>query len=222
MKLTREQARNLSGGGNTYFKLEPGQSAMVRFLFNTLDDMVPEACHSVKGPNRQWPTDILCARESDESPLSDCKYCAEGHNVVARYIIPMYNEDAKEIQYWVRSANFEKKLAAHTEDFNGKAPISGQVFKMVRTGTGTQTDYELISQGQNDGKTVEQFGEIKTNDELKMLKPGNYEFPADDGQNNFGGQQQFGNQQFGQQQFGGQNNFGGQQFNSTRRTTNMF
>ena len=220
MKLTREQARNLSGGGNTYFKLEPGQSAMVRFLFNTLDDMIPEACHSVKGPNRQWPTDILCARESQDSPLSDCKYCAEGHNVVARYIIPMYNEDAKEIQYWVRSGNFEKKLAAHTEDFNGKQPISGQIFKMVRTGTGTNTDYELISQGANDGKTVEQFGEIKGNDELKMLKPGNYEFPADNGQQQGG----FGNQGgFGQQQFGGnQGGFGGQQFNSTRRTTNMF
>ena len=94
MRITREQARNLSGGGNQYFKLEQGKSARVRFLYNSLEDMIPYACHSVRGPGRQWPTDILCARESESSPLTDCKYCASNHNIVARYIIPIYNEDA--------------------------------------------------------------------------------------------------------------------------------
>jgi hypothetical protein len=219
MKLTREQARNLSGGGSSYFKLDEGKSAMVRFLYNTMDDMEPEACHSVKDPNgqSQYPQNVLCARETEASPKSDCIYCEQGLAQVARYIVPIYNEDTKEIQYWVRSSNFEKKLAVHTEDFNGKAPISGQVFKIIRTGSGTSTDYELIKTGDNDNRTRDSFGELKTNDELKMIKPGNYQFPVkaqgNFGNQNFGGQQQNG--------FGNQN-FGGQQFNSTRRTTDMF
>lgn len=216
MKLTREQARNLSGGGSSYFKLEEGKSAMVRFLYNTMEDMEPMACHLVSDPNVKYPQNVLCARESDEDPLDKCKYCAQGVAVVARYIIPMYNEDMKEIQYWVRTPNFEKKLSVHTEDFNGQAPISGQVFKIIRTGSGTSTDYELIRTGNNDGKTRDAFGELKTNDELKMIKPGNYEFPSNP-------QGNFGNQQFGGQQNGfGNQGFGGQQFNSTRRTTDMF
>lgn len=228
MKLTRDQARNLSGGGSSYFKLEEGKSAMVRFLYNTMEDMEPIACHNVQLPNSQYPQNILCARETAESPVSDCIYCAKGEKLVARYIIPIYNEDKQEIQYWVRTGKFEEKLAAHTEDFNGQAPISGQVFKMIRTGSGTSTDYELIRTGNNDGRTRESFGELKTNDELKMIKPGNYEPPVNgngnfaNNQNSFGNQQ-FGGQQngFGNQQFGG-NNFGGQQFTSTRRTTDMF
>ena len=215
MKLTREQARGLSGGGSSYFKLEEGKSALVRFLYNTLEDMEPLACHSVTPPTGGYPQNILCARETAESPLSDCIYCQNGQKLVARYLIPMFIEDTQEIQYWVRSGNFEKKLAAHTEDFNGQAPIAGQVFKMIRTGSGTNTEFELIRQGANDGKTRESFGELKSNDELHMIREGNYEFPTNAG----GFNQQQGN--FGNQNFGG-NSFGNQQFNSTRRTTDMF
>lgn len=229
MKLTRDQARNLSGGGSSFFKLEEGKSAMVRFLYNTMEDMEPIACHSVQLPNSQYPQNVLCARESVDSPISDCIYCARGEKLVARYIIPIFNEDKQEIQYWVRSGKFEEKLAAHTEDFNGSAPISGQVFKIIRTGSGTGTDYELIRSGNNDGKTRESFGDLKTNDELKMIKPANYEVSANN-TNNFANNQ---NQQFGNQQFSGQNQqfnnqqfgnqqFGGQPFTSTRRTTDMF
>ena len=218
MKLTRDQARNLSGGGSSFFKLDEGKSAMVRFLYNTMEDMEPLACHNVQLPNSQYPQNILCARESADSPISDCIYCARGEKLVARYIIPIYNEDKQEIQYWVRTGRFEEKLTAHTEDFNGKAPIAGQVFKIIRTGSGTGTDYELIRSGNNDGRTKESFGELKTNDELKMIKPANYTVTANTQQFN-NNNQQFGNtQQFGNPQ----NGFGGQQFTSTRRTTDMF
>ena len=207
MKLTRDQARNLSGGGS---------SALVRFLYNTMEDMEPIACHNVQGPNDKYPINVICGREDANSPLDDCIYCAQGNKLVARYLIPMWNEDSQEIQYWVRSGRFEEKLSVHTEDFNGTAPISGQVFKIIRTGSGTSTDYELIRSGNNDGRTKESFGEIKTNDELNNTFTNN--------QNNFGNQNFGGNQPYGN----GQNNFsaqgfgGNQQFTSTRRTTDMF
>ena len=243
MQLTREQARSLSGGGNSFFKLEEGKSALVRFLYNTIDDMVPLACHSYTAPGNKYPTDILCARETEDSPMSDCKYCSQGSRIVARYIIPMYNEDTQEIQYWVRSGKFEQKLAVHVEDFNGKAPISGQVFKIIRTGSGTKTDYELIKSGNNDGRTKDSFGEIKTNDDIHMIKEGNYTFPENSTQNGFsnnmgnGFNNTFGGNQNNTNVFGGnqgnanvfgnqpnnQGNFGGNpNFTSTRRTTDMF
>ena len=81
MKLTRDQARNLSGGGSSFFKLEEGKSAMVRFLYNTMEDMEPVICHSVQLPDSQYPQNILCARETEESPLSDCIYCAKGEKL---------------------------------------------------------------------------------------------------------------------------------------------
>lgn len=230
MILTREQARNMGNGGNSFFKLGEGKSAMVRFLYNVLDDMVPMACHSCRIPGRQYPVDVLCARETQDSPISDCIYCSEGSNIVARYLIPIYNEDAQEIQYWVRSGKFEKKLTAHVEDINGKAPIAGQVFKIIRTGSGTDTDYELIKTGENDGKTKDSFGKIKDNSELHMIKEGNYkavENNVPNGFNNNYNNQGFNNNNSNNNVFNNQvpnqNAFGNNpNFTSTRRTSNMF
>ena len=229
MQFTREQARSLSGGGSTFFKLEDGKSALVRFLYNSLEEMIPVGAHVVKqNEGDRFGTTILCARETQDDPLDKCKYCASGNNVLARYVIPMYNEDTHEIQYWLRTSNFEKILTSQVDELNPQQPISGQIFKIKRVGNGTDTVYQLFPTGNNDGKTKDQFGEIKPISETNVIRPANYEFPVNNngGYNNFSNQNNVygGNQQFGGQpnQFGGNQGFGGQQFNSTRRTTDMF
>ena len=222
MQFTREQARSISGGGSTFFKLEDGKSALVRFLYNTIDEMIPVGAHVVKqNESDRFGTTILCARETNEDPVDKCKYCAAGNNILARYVIPMYNEDTHEIQYWLRTSNFEQLLSTQVEELNPQQPISGQIFKIKRTGNGTDTQYHLFPTGNNDGKTKDQFGEIKPIHETNVIRPANYEFPVNNngGFNSFNGNQGFG----GNQNFNGNQGFGGnQQFNSTRRTTDMF
>lgn len=225
MQFTREQARNISGGGSTFFKLEEGQSALVRFLYNTIDEMIPVGVHVVKqNESDMYGTTILCARETQEDPLDKCIYCKEGNNILARYIIPMYNEGTHEIQYWLRTSSFEQKLTSQVEELDPKQPISGQIFKIKRIGNGRDTQYELFATGGNDGKTKDQFGEIKPYNETNVVRPANYEFPVNNGgyHNNYNNN--YNNFNNSNNMYGGQpnQNFGGQQFNSTRRTTDMF
>ena len=218
MQFTREQARNLSGGGSSFFKLEDGNSALVRFLYNTIDDMIPVGAHIVKQNEQdKFGTVVLCGRETSDDPIDHCKWCAMGNKVLPRYVVPMYNEDSHEIQYWLRTSNFEQLLTAQVEELDQTKPISGQIFKIKRTGNDKSTQYMLIPTGNNDGKTKDSFGEIKTPEESNVIKPATYEFPV----NNQGNYGNFGNNQ-GNYNNAQNNGFANQNFQSTRRTTDMF
>lgn len=202
MDLTWEQADKVSSGGGAFFKIQDGETVNVRFLYNTMEDIKIKAVHSVNGSNGGFAT-IECSREPGE-PMESCKWCAQGNRMQAKVIIPIFNEDAGEVQYWTRSSTFVKDnlLPVFSEIPQGQ-PISGQPFKIKRTGTKMQdTNYNIMASigTTNDGKTKDQFGEVKDPKELNIIRPNDYEFPAASASNN--------------QQGNG--------FTSTRRTTDVF
>lgn len=208
MKMTWEQAEHLTGGGNTFFKLQDGQVARVRFLYNVLGEIEPLCVHSVNQGNNYATID--CSRGPGE-PMENCKWCASGNNPVSRVVLPLYNMDTNEIQYWVRSATWVKgTLLPCLEEIPQNQPISGQTFKIQRIGKTMQdTTYNVrVEMGsQNDMKTKEQFGEVKDAYESNIIKPNDYTFPVNTQLNNTNNTNNFNN-----------NN----EFTSTRRTAQIF
>lgn len=220
MRLTREQAKNLSGGGSQFFRLGEGQSAMIRFLYNSVADLDNEAlaAHSIlpQESGQQYTINVMCGLSHPDAPLTECKWCATNHKQVARYPLALYNEDTQQVEYWLKSGQYVDALIAQLEQIVPQGqPISGQIFKIIRTGKGTQTQYPIIPTGMNDGKTSNMFGEVKVPEERGLLRPADYEFPAVTNNgvnvaNNFNGGNNYNNG----------NNFNN--FQSTRRTTDVF
>lgn len=168
-----------NGGGGSFFKLEEGQSARVRFLFNQVGD-VEQVCYYVHKYNipGNYAT-ILCSREEGE-PIENCKWCSLGNNKVVRGILPLYNEDAQEVQYWTdRSGKFiEETLVSQFVNLPLGAPIAGQVYIITRKGKGMQTTYTVAPDMRtaNDNKTKDQFGEVKDAFEINAIKPNDCDY----------------------------------------------
>lgn len=206
MRITREQGQNYSGGGVTYFKIKDNESVRVRFLYNTLNDIEYLAAHSLR-QNGQYAT-VDCSR-LPEDPIDNCKWCAEGDRVVSRVVIPLFNLGTNKIEYWVRSQSFvDGTLIPILEQIPANQPISGQLFIIKRTKTGslpTDVSYTVMAElgTVNDGKQRTEFGEIQDPLEAGIIKPNDYTFPIVAPQNNNTATQQ--------------NNF-----TSTRRTNDIF
>lgn len=219
---TWEQAEQMTGGTSSFFTLQDGGVARVRFLYNTVEDIVPIVAHSIN-ENGNYAL-IECAIVSNDTPLDACKYCLAGNKAVLRVVIPIFNEDTQTIQYWTRSGSWVKKtLIPLLQEVPG--PISGQVFKLKRQGQQLDTNYTLIPDTTvaHDGRTKEHFGEIQNPVESGCVKEANYTFPVNNNQQGFGNNQNFNNQGFNNQNNGFQNNqgFGNNNggFQSTRRTS---
>lgn len=204
------------GGGN-YFKLNNGQEAVVRILYNTYEDMVPFVCHEVRENGGYARVD--CPRQPG-SPLDECDYCKAGQKPVVRVVVPLFNTVTNQIEYWVKSGQWvEKEMQPLTDEVVklGKS-IASQQYKIKRIGDGLDTKYSLIPVGVPDDTTKESYGEIKDPiADLKMIKEANYHIPLNQGQ------PQYGNTQYGNTQYGGQPQQGmNGQFQATRRTTDVF
>jgi hypothetical protein len=231
MKLTREQAQSYTGGGSTFFKLQDGETAKVRFLYNTIDDIEPLGVHVVKQGNNFATID--CGRLPGD-PMENCKWCSQDNKPVARVVIPMFNLDTNEISYWTRSQSWvEGTLIPTLEAIPKGQPISGQTYFIKRKGSAMQdTTYTPTADlsSQNDMKTKDMFGEVKDPFEMNIIKPHDFEFPAQQQggySNNNYGNNNYGNNNYGGQQGGygngyGNNNYGGNNYTSTRRTTDVF
>jgi len=220
MKVSETNRDISGGGGNQYFKLEEGRTANIRFLYNTVEEIQDEGlvAHIVlpEESGQKFNVTVLCGAKSDATAKEDCKWCATDHKPYARYPLALYNEDQQSIQYWLKSGQYVDGLIAQLREIvpQGK-PISGQIFKMIRTGKGTQTQYNILTQGQpqNDGKTPDAFGEIKEPEARGLMRPADYDFAT---VSNGGTTFQGGN--YGTSPFGNYGNYQG----TGRTPTNMF
>lgn len=222
MRLTDTKKDLTGGGAGSFFKIDEGKSVQVRFLYNTIEDIKADGlvAHAIQPQEsgQQYTVNVLCGLTSDDDPITNCKWCATNHKQVGRYPLAIFNVDDNSIQYWLKSAQYVQGLMdTLKEAVPANQPISGQVFKMIRTGKGTQTQYNLLPQGANDGKTSNQFGEIKAPEDRNLIRPADYEFPvvANNGATFQGNNYNQGNN------FNNFNGNGGS-FQSTRRTTDVF
>lgn len=208
--------RDLSSGGGNFFRIGEGQTGRVRFLYNTIDDIMQDGllAHVIKPElsGQKYNTEVLCGAHSDETAMQDCKWCAQNIKPVGRFPLALYNETTRQVEYWSKSKQWvENSLIPILEKVTTQGqPISGQIFMIIRAGSGTDTQYNLLPDGQNDGKNSNQFGEVKIPEERNCYRPADYDFPVSaNGGVSFNA---------------GTNNYNGNNtnFQSNRRTTDVF
>ena len=164
-------------GGNKYFSIKDKESATVRFLYNTYDDINGIICHNVKVGDRY--SLVACPREEGQ-PLDTCKYCSmeNPNRPVLRVVIPLFNEGTNQIEYWVKSGQYVDGLRMFFDEVIklGK-PIASQQYIIKRDGSGLDTKYAIIPTAVSDDKKAEDFGTIEKDpiNGLHMIKPANWE-----------------------------------------------
>lgn len=134
-----------------FFSLDnDGDSAVIRFMYEGLDEIEGVACHtvSVNGKDRK----VACLREYGD-PLGNCPFCEAKMNVSPRLFLEMkqyertpdgraLTGEAKTV-IWERGRSFIKKLTALAMNYN---PLCDYFFIIVRSGKkgDTQTSYEIM------------------------------------------------------------------------------
>lgn len=130
-----------SNGKGSFFTLkDDGDKARVRFLYNTMDDVVGYAVHKVQvGDKERY---VNCLRAYNE-PLEKCPFCAAQMKITPRLFLKVYNEDSGECQIWERSKSYFQKLSGYANRYK---PLYNEVIEIERHGKkgDKQTDYEFF------------------------------------------------------------------------------
>ena len=172
-------------GGAGYFSLKNDKdTARVRFLFDSIEDVEGYAVHQVEidGKKRY----VNCLREYGQ-PISDCPFCAAKMFTSAKYFVPIYKIDEDRNQTWERGKKFGAKLSSMCARY---PHLMTHVFEIERNGKAgdTATTYEIYEVDHDPDVTMEDFevpevlGSIvldKSAEEMEyFLDYG--EFPSDD------------------------------------------
>lgn len=187
-KFKMDEADNYgSNGGGSFFSLKDDKdTARVRFLYNTIDDVDGYAVHQVKiGDKDRY---VNCLRDYRD-PIEKCPFCAAQLPVKPKLFIKLYNEDAGECQIWERGKTYFQRLASLASRYN---PLVNEVVEIERSGKkgDKQTSYEFypIENSEvnlDDYECSEPLGTIildKTADEMnEFLDTGS--FPETEGSN---------------------------------------
>lgn len=166
-KINREDVSNYKTGGN-YFQLkDDGDSALVRFLFGTVDDMdnYIHTVHRVKVGSGKDAKEVGvdCLRADHNAPHEDCPMCAAKMPVNIKIFVPMFDEDEGKIKIWERGRTFIGELEKQFKHLPKNSDICATPFIVERSGkAGDQgTKYVLIQQAKDsDDKTLEDFDEV--------------------------------------------------------------
>lgn len=141
-----EQYQTSNGGSRGYFSLkDDGNTARVRFLYDSPDEIEGFVVHKVQvGDKERY---VNCLEE-------DCPFCAAGIDKQVKMFIPLYNEDAQQIQIWERGKTYYSKLSGWCSRYPN---IVAQVFDIERKGKkGDQkTIYQEFPVGTPDDTTVQ-------------------------------------------------------------------
>lgn len=165
-RLNAEQAATFpsSGGRSSFLSLaNDGDSAVVRFAYNTVDEMMGcDTIHSIKNNQTDKYVTVDCLKTDYSNPDSVCPLCAAGIPMRKTYFLQVRNEETGEMQLWQRSESFVRDtLAPILKDYEDDGtPITGVPIKIVRKGAkgDLNTKYNLIPR-QVDGMTLDQFPE---------------------------------------------------------------
>ena len=119
-----------------YFSLkDDGNSAIVRFLVDDINDVPVYAVHrvSINGKMRA----VSCIREPKD-PVDKCPLCSSEKQLQYRIYVPMleyvtdeHNNVQVYARIWERPASYSGKLSSLISEYG---PLSDNVFKIVRNG----------------------------------------------------------------------------------------
>lgn len=155
---------NNYGGGGKYKKTNylslpnDGDSAQVHFLLDSEDDL--NECiyvtHNVKlksAPKLKYGVRVNCLREYSD-PVDECPFCAAGMTTGISCVIPVYNVDTEQVEFWTRGKKEAGRLFRKMAKLKN---FSSHLFEITRIGeSGDQaTDYEYDDLGTEDFDEVD-------------------------------------------------------------------
>jgi len=119
------------GSGADFFRLQPGESAVVSFLLKDERDIISIYEHFWPGPGGEGGRSYTCIRDN-------CPLCIAGNN--PRYVsfAPIYNHDKKQVEIMRMGIKFWKN---QVELFKEYGSFTDRAYKIKRTGSGFDTTY---------------------------------------------------------------------------------
>lgn len=157
MRFSVKDADNYGASKSNYFSLKDDKdTAKIRFLYNTVDDIQGVAVHEVQVGNKT--VDVECLRAYNE-PIDKCPLCAAGYKINAKVFIPVYDMTSNESKIWTRGRTFLSKLTSLCSRYN---PLVSTPFEVERIGKkgDTSTTYETYPM-QTDNARIEDFPPIE-------------------------------------------------------------
>jgi hypothetical protein len=141
-------------GGAGYFSLKNDKdTAKVRFLFDSIEDVEGYAVHQVEidGKKRY----VNCLREYGQ-PITDCPFCAAKMFTSVKYFVPLFNLDEERYQTWERGKKFGAKLTSMCARY---PHLVSHVFEIERNGKAgdAATTYEIYEESDDPNVTMEDF-----------------------------------------------------------------
>ena len=154
-RFTMAEADNYSQSNTgSFFSLKDDKdTARVRFLYNTVDDIGGYAVYKVQvGDKERYVNAIRTYNE----PIENDPFAMAGYKLQAKLFIPLYNEDTGEVQFWERGKTYFSRLASMANRYK---PLYNEVIEIERNGKkgDTNTDYQFfpISHSEFDISSVE-------------------------------------------------------------------
>lgn len=165
-RFTAGEADNYgnNNSGSSYFSLaNDGDIAVVRFMYNNMDDVAGYAVHEIQvGDKKRYAN---CLRSYNE-PRSNCPLCAKNNFQKPKLYVPLYVisikkagdrtvEEVKEVRLWERGKTFFQKLSAICARYsNSQTPLVSHTFEIERHGKkgDTNTQYDIFETGSDDTK----------------------------------------------------------------------
>lgn len=173
-------------GGSGYFSLKNDRdTARVRFLYNSVEDVTGYAVHQIEvDGKKRW---VNCLREYNQ-PIDDCPFCAAKKFTAARLFIPLYNVDEEKTQVWERGKKFISKITSICARYPN---VVSHIFEIERNGKpgDTATTYEIFEIDKDD-TTIEDLPEVgdilgtvvldKSADDMEFYLDNGYFPPSDE------------------------------------------
>jgi hypothetical protein len=142
-KFNMADADNYGGNsGSSFFTLKDDRdTARVRFLYGSMDDVEGYAVHQVEVDDDGHRRYVNCLRNYND-PIDNCPFCAANMKVFPKLFIKLYNEDANECQIWERGKSYFQRLASLASRYN---PLHDEVIEIERSGKkgDVHTSYEF-------------------------------------------------------------------------------
>ncbi len=150
-----------NNSGSSFFSLKnDGDTARVRFMYNTAEDIVGYAVHEVTDENGRKRY-VSCLREYNE-PKSKCPLCAANNVQKAKIYIPIYDVDEEEVKLWERGKTYFAEISAICARYSSAdTPLVAQVFDIERIGkkNDPKTVYRPYPVGSPDNTRLEDLPE---------------------------------------------------------------
>lgn len=165
-RFSYEESENYGNAKSNFFSLKDDKdTAIIRFLYNDMNDIQGVSCHEVKIGDKT--VDVECLRAYNE-PVHKCPLCEAEYRTKAMLFIPIYDEDAKESKIWTRGKTFFSKLSSLCSRYS---PLVSTPFEVERRGKkgDTNTTYETYPLTQ-DHSRIEDFPEIKPEGTAFLVK----------------------------------------------------